>query len=108
MCHAILLTKLRCISIVGHILTLIEIFLTKRLMKVKVAGVFSESVALTSGVPQGSDRGLLHFLIYISFVVGDFPYYFKIFVDYIQLYLAFDYKGDQAILAHQENIHKLV
>ena len=61
MCYVILLAKLRCIGIAGHILTWIEMFLTNRYMKLKVAGVFSESLAVTSGVPHGSVLGLLCF-----------------------------------------------
>ena len=49
--HAILLAKLQCIGIVGHLLKWIEMFLTNRSMMAKVTGVFSESVAVTSGVP---------------------------------------------------------
>ena len=58
-------------------------------MKVKINSSASESVAVSSGVPQGSVLGPLLFLIYINYVVSDLLCYFKIFADDTKLYLGF-------------------
>ena len=88
-CHYTLLRKLHCIGIQGCLLGWLEVFLSRRMMKVKINSSASESVAVSSGVPQGSVLGPLLFLIYINYVVSDVLCYYKIFADDTKLYLGF-------------------
>ena len=89
-CHQTLLNKLHSIGIQGCLLGWMEVFLCQRRMKVKINSEVSESVYVSSGVPQGSVLGPLLFLIYINYVVSDVMCYFKIFADDTKLYLGFN------------------
>lgn len=65
--HTILLKKLSLIGIRGKMLTWIKSFLTSRTQKVMVNGLLSHPAPVPSGVPQGSMRDPLLFLV----VIGD-------------------------------------
>ena len=64
--HAGLLYKLRSAGVGGSLLSVLAQFLSQRTQKVAIDGIFSDSVNVVSGVPQGSVLGPLLFLLYTS------------------------------------------
>ena len=72
-CHSKLLYKLKALGINGLLLRTIKSFLHNRSQRVMINGTLSNSVALGSGVPQGSVLGPLLFLVYINDLSNIFP-----------------------------------
>ena len=64
--HGKLLHKLEKYGINGNLHSWLEMFLTKRHMRVVVDGDFSDSLTVDSGVPQGTVLGPLLFLCHIN------------------------------------------
>ena len=83
--HGVLLGMLRAIGVFGRLLD--KAFLSARLMRVCVGGAVSDSVAVTSGVPQGSVLGPLLFLVYVNHITKSLQCSYKAFADDYKLYL---------------------
>ena len=65
-CHRLLLQKLEYYGFHPRSVKLIQNYLTNRAQQTLVGGKLSESLYISSGVPQGSVLGPLLFLIYIN------------------------------------------
>ena len=64
--HGILLTKLFNLGVRGKIIKLLQSYLIGRTQRVRTNSNFSESVKVTSGVPQGTLLASLFFVIYLN------------------------------------------
>ena len=64
--HEILLTKLQRLGICGNRLSWFRSYLTNRTQYVEMNGIVSETLPITTSVPQGSILGPTLFLIYIN------------------------------------------
>ena len=64
--HGILSTKLFNLGVHGKIIKILQSYLIGRTQRFRINGHFSESVNITSGVPQGSLLSSLFFVIYVN------------------------------------------
>ena len=94
--HSILLQKLSCLGIAGHILKWLSDFLIDRTMYVEVAGSRSKPKAALSGVPQGSVLGPILFLIYVNNNAASLSSNYKIFADELKMYCTIPHSLPQA------------
>ena len=84
--HKRLLKKLWGYGIRGNIHAWIKDFLFNSTQHVKINGNLSESIQVTSGVPQGSVLGPIFFLIYINNLTEMITVIMKLFADDAKVY----------------------
>ena len=103
--HSKLLWKLHQYGIRGQVLGWIRAFLGSRSQRVVLDGEESESIPVTSGVPQGSVLGPILFLIYINDLPDGIFSKVRLFADDTALYLTIEGKDDGAAL--QQDLDRL-
>ena len=96
--HSKLLWKLHQFGIRGHALAWIRAFLGNRSQTVVLDGEESESVPVTSGVPQGSVLGPILFLIYINDLPDELSSQVRLFADDTAVYLTIGDTEDGKVL----------
>ena len=103
--HSRLLLKLAHYGVQGQTLRWVEAFLRNRTQEVVVRGERSDTIPVTSGVPQGTVLGPALFLVYINDLpewVGSTP---RMFADDCLLYREVNSRQDALML--QEDLNKL-
>ena len=88
--HSKLLWKLHQYGIRGHVLNWVRAFLGSRSQRVVIEDEESESIPVTSGVPQGSVLGPILFLIYINDLPDEVCSQVRLFADDTALYLTME------------------
>ena len=84
--HERLLTKIHAYSIQCPLLSWLRSFLTNRYQRVVLRGHYSSWTSVLSGVPQGTVRGPILFLIYINNISRNIMSSTKLFADDMKLY----------------------
>ena len=95
--HSILLSKLLFYGISNSDIIWFKSYLNKSKQRVSVNGVMSDTISISTGVPQGSNLGPLLFLIYINdFIQASNFFTMRLFAD------------DTSLTASDKNIDKLL
>ena len=80
--HSILLSKLLFYSILNSDIIWFQSYLNKRKQRAFVNGVMSDTISISTGVPQGSNLGPLLVLIYINdFIQASNFFSMRLFAD---------------------------
>ena len=96
--HDKLALKLHQYGVRGDILTWIKSFLANRSQTVVLDNEHSDSVPVTSGVPQGSVLGPILFLVYINDLPEQTKSKVRLFADDTAIYLAVSSIQDARLL----------
>ena len=103
--HSKLLWKLHQYGIRGNALSWILAFLGNRSQTVVLEGEESESVPVTSGIPQGSVLGPILFLVYINDLPEELSSQVRLFADDTAVYLTVGGSEDEKVL--QKDLDRL-
>ena len=103
--HSKLIWKLHNYGIRSNVLRWIRAFLGDQTQRVVVGGEESDSVPVTSGVPQGSVLGPILFLVYINDLPENVTSHVHLFADDTAMYLTMEGANDSSIL--QQDLDRL-
>lgn len=103
--HRILVKKLHAFGIQGNILNWLESYLANRNQMVKVNDATSQSIHVTSGVPQGSHLGPLLFCVFIDDLLNELDDSVA-FADDIKVFRVINDSNDTLML--QQELDKVV
>ena len=103
--HSKLLWKLHQYGIRGNALSWIRAFLGNRSQTVVLEGEESESVPVTSGVPQGSVLGPIMFLVYINDLPEELSSQVRLFADDTAVFLTVGGSEEEKVL--QKDLDRL-
>ena len=103
--HDRLITKIAATGLDLRVIGWIREFLLGRTQGVRVDEQFSEEIAVTSGVPQGSVLGPLLFLAYVNDIWRNVEYHIGLFSDDCTLYRKI--RESRYIDNLQEHLNKL-
>ena len=105
--HPKLITKLKSFGIGGRLLSWISDYLANRTQAVKIGNCLSPESPVISGVPQGSIRGPVLFLLFINDIVDEFGSFLqvKLFADDVKIYVVINDVPDTILL--QDGLNKL-
>ena len=103
--HQHLLSKLQHYGINASLLLWIRNFLTTRSQRVVIDGQSSDSVPVTSGVPQGTVLGPLLFLSFINDLPSGITSHLRLFADDCLMYRPINNISDSQLL--QEDLDRL-
>nr|BAK26811.1 putative reverse transcriptase [Culex quinquefasciatus] len=101
----LLIFKLQKIGIQPNLLEWLKSYLTKREQIVRFQNVLSESIHVTSGVPQGSHLGPLLFILYVN----DISFILKkinvlVYADDMKLYMEIGNANDSHVFQNEINL----
>ena len=102
--HSKLLWKLHQYVIRGQVLSWVRAFLGSRSQQVVIDGEESESIPVTSGVPQGSVLGPILFLVYRNDLPDEVRSQVRLFADDTALYLTMESEDDGSALQNDLDI----
>ena len=103
--HSKLIWKLHNYGIRSNVLNWIVAFLGDRAQKVVVGGEESDTVPVTSGVPQGSVLGPILFLVYINDLPDKVTSQVRLFADDTAMYLTMEGANNSSVL--QQDLDRL-
>ena len=92
--HDRLFTKLAASGVVSRVVVWVKEFLVSRTQRVRLGGLLSKKVKVTSGAPQGSVLGPLLFLVYVNDIWRNIDSSMRLFADGCIIYRKITNKND--------------
>jgi len=102
--HGLLIMKLNKMGIRNKLLQWIKSYLSKRTQKVKINGISSSIINVTSGVPQGSHLGPILFNVFINDLTSKIKFCkYLLYADDMKLYKEINCTSDAELIQNDIN-----